>query len=129
MRIRLSILFFLVSFFVFSQKSGPKYKDMSPYKDGMKWVNKGGQKGLLDADGKEIIPCKYSDIRPYTLDLFWIYNSGKMGLYSANDAKEVIPCKYDDVKPEEANRFRTTKSGVSKTVEIKFSSEDFPKKK
>lgn len=64
-------------------------------------VIKDGLWGIIDKEGKEIIPCKYDDIFDYSLDdynnnnLLILKKNGKYGKVN-NKGEEVVPFIYDD---------------------------------
>lgn len=51
--------------------------------------------GLIDKNGKEIIPCKYTTVEIFSNDLAVISLNYKFG-YVDKKGKIVIPCKFDD---------------------------------
>ena len=52
-------------------------------------------KGIIDKNGKELIPCKYEEIRCNIVDeTMHVTLDGKKGLFDKN-GKVLVPCIYD----------------------------------
>lgn len=116
----LVLLFIFLSVFAFSQKKVTKeYEKIEPYKEGLSWVYNSGNKGLINNDGKELIPCRYESISLFKDDLYWVINSGMKGLFSVNKNKLIIKTEYETIEPIDNNRFKVFHSGVEQIIELK----------
>ena len=85
-------------------EKGEQIQDnVNVFSKGLKWMNKDGMIGVVDANGKEIIPCKYGDV--WCADWSYLYDfregfaavvdkNWKWGFVNTR-GEEVIPCKYD----------------------------------
>lgn len=66
--------------------------------DSLLYVKFDDKYGLINFDGKEIVPCKYDDLKLFTeyRDFFKTELDDKYGMINF-EGKEIIPCKYDDL--------------------------------
>ena len=65
--------------------------------DSLLRVKSNNKYGLLEFDGKEIVPCKYDDLALFDNNsCVKAKSDNKYGLLIF-DGKEIVPCKYDDL--------------------------------
>lgn len=70
------------------------------YKDEYIKVKINDKYGILDYEGREIVPVKYDDIeyKEYEINpVFYVKNMGKMGLVNMK-GEEFVPIRYDKIK-------------------------------
>lgn len=72
---------------------------ISDRQDNLLQVKLNNKYGIIDLEGKEIIPCKYDDLTIFDWNekLLQVKLDNKYGLINL-EGKEIIPCKYDDLK-------------------------------
>ena len=73
------------------------YVDAMDFHNGFAVVKKDGFCGIIDKDGRQILPMSYDYIMPYRLSMgFVVKKNGKMGVID-NGERVVIPCVFDDL--------------------------------
>lgn len=77
------------------------------YEDALK-VKKDGKYGMINLEGKELIPCEYDEITAMEgiRDTFKAIKEGKRGIFN-QEGKEIIPMQYTDI----ANLGKDSKEG------------------
>ena len=70
------------------------YTWVSPFREGLGAVRKGGFAGFIDATGATIIPFIYSAVKSFSNGLAPVKKDEKWGYIDKNN-NLVIPCKYD----------------------------------
>lgn len=81
------------------------------YFDALAVIRENNKYGLLDTDGRIVVPCKYDNMEwierfnveihdgdPIHSDLFWVEKDGLRGVYSLKKDAEILPCEYDSVE-------------------------------
>ena len=87
----------------------PAYDESSEWRAGRCVVSQGNMKGVINADGKIVLPCQYGEIRlvdpngSVSADPVFIRteNAGKWGLFDIN-GQPILPMDYDDIRPAQA---------------------------
>lgn len=74
-----------------------QYDFVGDFNVGKSKVNMGGKWGLIDATGKEIVPCKYDSIYDdFSAGLYYaVCIDGKWGILGIESGDETVPCIYD----------------------------------
>lgn len=85
--------------YVLAEIVPPKYDHIFSRDDDLvvATVQIGDKYGLIDAKGKEIVPCKYDEIRSFCDGLARVKLNDKYGFID-RFGEEVIPCKYVDAE-------------------------------
>ena len=83
-----------------------KYDEANYFNNGLALVRKGNALGMIDSEGKEIIPVKYDIIEPHSNDIFRVAANGKhkdgvlldetYGFITA-DGKVLLKPEYDEI--------------------------------
>lgn len=68
------------------------FHKFSPVKLNGKW-------GLIDKNGKEIIPLEYEDFEYYSAGFSKVKKNGKWGVINESDGTFFLECLYDDIQP------------------------------
>ncbi len=90
-----------------------KFDSALPYEKGFAIVTKAGKKGILDVNGKLIIPCNYDNVLYDQLQskiIFRTFNNGKEGMSDAT-GKVIFPNEYDQIIPALPNYLKAKKDG------------------
>ncbi|HWZ21051.1 MAG TPA: WG repeat-containing protein, partial [Cytophagaceae bacterium] len=96
-----------------SYVTSEKYEDAKAYENGYALVKNAGMTGVLDINGKLIIPCQYDNVVYDKLQskiVFRILKNGKEGLTDGIGAI-LIPCEYDQLVPALPNYIKAKKEG------------------
>ena len=79
-----------------------KYDHVYSFYEGWALVELDGKTGLINTEGKEVVPCEYDFVRSFVEGLAavfigdYLYFNGKWGFINKK-GKEVIPCEYDGI--------------------------------
>ncbi len=96
-----------------SYVTSEKYEEAKAYENGYALVKNAGLTGVLDRNGKLILPCQYDNVVYDKLQskiVFRILKNGKEGL--TDDAGIIlIPCEYDQLVPALPNYIKAKKNG------------------
>ena len=90
-----------------------KFDEANAYQNGYASVKNTGQTGMLDINGKLIIPCQYDKVVYDKLQnkiVFRILKNGKEGMLDAAGTV-LIPCEYDQLIPALPNYIKAKKDG------------------
>jgi hypothetical protein len=90
-----------------------KFEMAMPYEKGFAAVANGGKRGLLDVNGKMILPCEYDNIVYDQLQskiVFRTLQNGKEGMTDAT-GKVIIPNEYEQLMPALPNYIKAKKNG------------------
>lgn len=81
------------------------------YFDALAVIRENNKYGLLDTDGRIVVPCQYDNMEwierfnvethdgdPIHSDLFWVEKDGLKGVYSLKKDAEILLCEYDTVE-------------------------------
>jgi hypothetical protein len=76
----------------------PVYDSVGIYKGGIAWVALAGKKGVMNNQGKLVLPVQYDLIGLFGENGYLVYMNGKCGVVSKNGT-ELIPVKYNAIQP------------------------------
>jgi len=91
----------------------PDYQSVMDFKNDMAVVNRHDKKGVIDKQGKIIIPVKYDQLSIYN-EYIRVGNGNKWGLINKN-RKEILPLNYDFISNPKDDLV-LLKSGVDKFI-------------
>lgn len=75
-------------------KAVRKYNSLSDFKDGFAVVEKGEKWGVIDTEGKEVVPCVYDVVASFYEELAAVCKNDKWGFVNTK-GKLAIPCTYE----------------------------------
>ncbi|GAA4849172.1 hypothetical protein GCM10023331_37300 [Algivirga pacifica] len=81
-------------------------------------VRKGGRYGVMNSQGKELIPCLYDTIAEIEQEVVIVQRQGKWGVRSIDD-KELLPVKYDSIHFLEGTKKQLLEVMVRDTADYK----------
>ena len=87
------------------QNGGLDYDFIGAFTDGgLAIAYKDGKRGLINARGEEILPCKYDDLAKCG-QIFILKNSGKYGIFSnfSEAGATIATCEFDELLNDDAN--------------------------
>ncbi|HVD97233.1 MAG TPA: WG repeat-containing protein [Cytophagaceae bacterium] len=90
-----------------------RFDNAEPYVKGYAVVTNGNKMGLLDVNGKLILPCQYDAIVQDGFQnkiIFRTVQNGKEGIADAN-GKIILPNEYDRINPALPNYLKVKKNG------------------
>lgn len=75
-------------------KAVRKYNSLSDFKDGFAVVEKGEKWGVINTEGKEVVPCVYDLVGSFNEELAVVCKNDKWGFVNTK-GELAIPCTYD----------------------------------
>jgi hypothetical protein len=79
----------------------PKYDDIRMVVGDKVVVQVGAYIGIVDINGREILPAEYEDFSVFNENLFLMSKDLKWGLFDTEKGKFVLPVKYDEINYDE----------------------------
>lgn len=78
-----------------------KYEKINDFKDGFAKVYTGSRWGIINTEGREIVPCRFDDEKDLEVNKYGLlkFTGSKGAGYINKSGKEIIPCVFSFVRP------------------------------